>query len=477
MTRLDLTLWALLAVFGMEICQGAVIEGKASAYKGQTIQLFTYADFITETLIEVDRAKIGEDGSFRLNSELDYTYLALVRIGDIHANLYLEPAASHEVLFPAYKTQRQDLFSKQRYVLMEEPNQKAESLNALINGFADEFDVFVDSLVTNIGLWQSKAAVLEFDKKTRERYQSYPQKYLRDYVEYQLALLKLGAKVSRKELFSDHLYRKEILHRNDAYAQFVTAFYDGHFARLYLHGHETSIMESLKNRDRVALMETLTNTEFLVEEPMSEFVSLLELYLSRYRNNMDQQLANRMIETLAASSKDEAHRKLAKNMLESLRYMKSGTPAPDFTLLTTEGDTLRLEDLEGEYVYLEFWAPWCVSCMNEMAVTKEYTEEFPVDIKFISIALESEEEKIGQTARYNKFNWTVAHDGIDKGLRERYEVKTLPYYFVIDPKGNLHKSPAPYPTAGMHQVLWEIDRELHPEKDENKLQSKKKPGG
>jgi cytochrome oxidase Cu insertion factor (SCO1/SenC/PrrC family) len=32
--------------------------------------------------------------------------------------------------------------------------------------------------------------------------------------------------------------------------------------------------------------------------------------------------------------------------------------APDFTLLTTSGETLRLSDLQGKFVLLNFWATW-----------------------------------------------------------------------------------------------------------------------
>ncbi len=32
--------------------------------------------------------------------------------------------------------------------------------------------------------------------------------------------------------------------------------------------------------------------------------------------------------------------------------------APDFALTTTSGDTLRLSDLKGKFVLLNFWATW-----------------------------------------------------------------------------------------------------------------------
>ncbi len=41
-------------------------------------------------------------------------------------------------------------------------------------------------------------------------------------------------------------------------------------------------------------------------------------------------------------------------------------PAPDFTLLTLSGAPIRLSDLRGKVVLLNFWVTWCGSCRAEM---------------------------------------------------------------------------------------------------------------
>lgn len=54
-----------------------------------------------------------------------------------------------------------------------------------------------------------------------------------------------------------------------------------------------------------------------------------------------------------------------------------GRPAPDLTLTLLDGTPLRLADLRGSVVVLNFWASWCAPCRDEMPVLQRLTDRQP----------------------------------------------------------------------------------------------------
>ncbi len=73
-----------------------------------------------------------------------------------------------------------------------------------------------------------------------------------------------------------------------------------------------------------------------------------------------------------------------------------GREVPDVTLTTFGGNTVRLLDLEGSVVVLNFWAAWCAPCKDEMPVFQDVFEQTRITgepVVFLGVNLKSDREE------------------------------------------------------------------------------------
>lgn len=113
-----------------------------------------------------------------------------------------------------------------------------------------------------------------------------------------------------------------------------------------------------------------------------------------------------------------------------------GGVAPDFTLKSNQGKNIRLEDLRGEVVLLNFWASWCGPCRQEMPLMNDIYEEYK-DLGFTILAVNVDED----SADADRFlsavpvDFPVLYDN-DSKVSEQYQVDAMPTTVLIDRDGN-----------------------------------------
>jgi peroxiredoxin len=124
---------------------------------------------------------------------------------------------------------------------------------------------------------------------------------------------------------------------------------------------------------------------------------------------------------------------------ESRPTAGAARPAPDFALKTLDGSQIRLSDLRGKTVLLNFWATWCPPCKAEMPDLNALHREYGEARQFTVLGIDDEEgqAEVAAFARQNGIAFPLAMDSDGAVTSNRYSVRGLPTSLIIDRDGNI----------------------------------------
>ena len=123
---------------------------------------------------------------------------------------------------------------------------------------------------------------------------------------------------------------------------------------------------------------------------------------------------------------------------EQATIVKDGQKAPNFEVQMFDGSTVKLSDLKGKVVLLNFWATWCPPCRAELArVEKDIIEKFKGE-PFVFIPVSRGEKKETVAAFREKMGYTFPM-GLDpeRKIYDLYASNFIPRNFLVDQNGQV----------------------------------------
>lgn len=117
-----------------------------------------------------------------------------------------------------------------------------------------------------------------------------------------------------------------------------------------------------------------------------------------------------------------------------------GKLAPDFTLVTLSDQEVKLSDLKGKKVVLNFWASWCGPCREEMPDLLDMSRKYEGEIAVygVNVTAVDSPAKAQQFVMEEKMTFPVLLD-LEGEVQKAYRVVNIPTSFFLDEEGRIVK--------------------------------------
>lgn len=112
--------------------------------------------------------------------------------------------------------------------------------------------------------------------------------------------------------------------------------------------------------------------------------------------------------------------------------------APEFSLKSVDGKTVKLSDYKGKVVIIDFWATWCPPCRKGIPDLISIQNEFKDKVVIIGISLDREKtiKDVPGFVKNNGINYPVVY-GDDKVVIDYGGIQSIPTSFVVDKNGTV----------------------------------------
>jgi len=138
---------------------------------------------------------------------------------------------------------------------------------------------------------------------------------------------------------------------------------------------------------------------------------------------------------------------------------QKGVKGYDFTAFKLDGTELKLSDLKGKIVVIETWATWCGACIDQRPKMIELAKKYKDNpsVVFLMVSVDNSVDRWKKyVTRTNENQYGIEvniPDGMNGKFGDKYLIKAIPKYILLDKDGIIIDSNLPEPSIGMEQLI------------------------
>ncbi len=462
---------------GFSLRAQTIVEGTAKDFPNKTVVVYRYLDLFSGVKEKVGSSDTDSEGNFTLNFPLDKEQFLVFSINRINAEVLIEPNQSNQIIFnvPSKDTPRTYAGTITQAITNNPVDKNIESFDKDYAQFQEEStftlklkmasgksfqEAHAESLkgfqVKNIVKSDSSGTkkidsygeqLTAFEEKIKSKYSNQMQTntFFNDYVNYSLGKLEL-VNHSREGLYDKYL-DTTLNYNNPAVVDFFSGFYHNLWEQ---ESKGKKLISVLKNeRNFYSLDTTAANIPYLKNQEIRHLALVNALYQA-----YNQKMANpEMILTILvreAKKKDGFSAKVATKYINKIIRYKRGVKLQDFKMLDKKENVVTLKDLEGKFVYINFFTSWCTSCEGEMYIMKNLKKKYGKEITFVSVNMDDNYKDFKNfLSKHRDFDWQFFYGPSEEEIMTIFNLQNIPTYVFIDAEGNWVSSSARAPSEGI----------------------------